>query len=166
MQRIRRQVDAEIIGHAFDLLPAPLAYRLERTHFFTGTDPIFAGLHNTEQANSGRSYRQTAHVMWPFHFDRPAADRHTTVVIPRWEGSRWWWPATVVHELGHALDWQLGFTHHAKPVNEYAHTNRYEAFAVAFAAWVMPFGYGHGEAKDRLYDTDRATVALFDRLAV
>lgn len=165
MQRIRHQADAEIIAHATSLLHPQLAHRLEHTHFFTGTDPIFAGLHTDTKIVDGRSYREIAQTLWPFHLHRPAADRWTTVVIPQWQGSRWWWPATVVHELGHVLDWQLGFTHHAEPVTDYATRNRYEAFAVAFAAWVLPFGYGHGDAKDRLYEADRRTVALFEELA-
>ena len=166
MQRIRRHRDAELIGHAYSLLPPRLAQRLEHTHFLTGVDPNFTGLHHDERTVDGRYYRDTAHVVYPFHqWHRPAAERVTTVVIPHWTRRlQWWMPASVVHELGHVLDWQLGFTHHAQPVSEYAHTDRMEAFAEAFAAWALPFGYDYGEQKDRLYDTDRATIALLEGL--
>jgi hypothetical protein len=166
MQRICHQVDAEVIAAAFAFLPTPLAGRLEGVHFLTGVDPLFAGLHVEEIAEDGRSYRDTAHVVYPFHLRRPAADRVTTVVIPTWDGPTWWWPAKVIHELGHVLDWQLGFIHHAALVTSYAKRNRREAFAEAFAAWALPFGHGYGDAKDQLYDTDRGMVALFDTLAV
>ncbi len=166
MRRITQRFDTEPLAAAFEFLPRGLADRLEGVHFFAGTDPLFAGLHMTASTDDGRSYRDTAHVLYPARLKRPAADRFTTVAIPAWTGPAWWWPAMVVHELGHVLDWQLSFTHHAEPVTSYARTNRQEAFAEAFAAWVLPFGHGYGDAKDRLYDTDRRTVALFDGLAV
>jgi hypothetical protein len=165
MHRIHSQYDAEVIAHAFQLLPPAIASRLESVHFLTGTDPLFAGLSSWEDTADGRSYRQVAHVMYPFHIGRPAAERQTTVVIPEWSWSWWQRPVAVIHEFGHVLHWQLGFDHDAVPVTRYAQANRREAFAEAFAAWTLPFGYSYGAAKDRLYDTDRATVALFDRLA-
>lgn len=64
----------------------------------------------------------------------------------------------VVHELGHMLDWQLGRTHMAVPVTEYAATDRSEAFAEALVAKV--FVYGDQDA----WWSDGATRALWQQL--
>jgi hypothetical protein len=60
-----------------------------------------------------------------------------------------------VHELGHVLDESLGFTVAAEPVTWYTRDNRAEAFAKAFASWLIP-GYA-----DR---PDPAVGDLFDVL--
>jgi hypothetical protein len=171
VQRVRLQWHAEAIGAAFDLLPGRLVERLDGTHFLTGTDPVFAGLHGFEESNDGRSYRSTAHVTHLFHQRHlPAAHRAVTVVLPSPDAFE---RRVIVHELGHVLHWQFGhgldwrqrFAHEAVPVTDYARTDRYEAFAEAFAAWALPYGHGMGAAKDRLYEQDPATVALFAELA-
>jgi hypothetical protein len=162
MQRIGHGYRA-LIEAAYEMVPAGM-HRLIRPHFLCGVDPVFVGLHCYEDASFGRSYRSTAHVAYEFHQPGMArAHRRTTVVLP--ERPEALWVRTVVHELGHVLDASLGFVHMAVPVGAYAGTNRYEAFAEAFAAWALPAGHGYGLLKDRLYGTDRATVALFDDLA-
>lgn len=158
MDRIMLGGYAELIDAAYARIPVGL-HVLLRPHFLTGTDPAFAGLHGYRDTNDGRSYGDTAHVAYKFHQPFPRARRQTTVVLPRLVSVR-----TVVHELGHVLDERLDFDHEAMPVTEYAETNRHEAFAESFAAWAL--GYCYGLAKERLYERDRATVALFETLAL
>ena len=69
----------------------------------------------------------------------------------------------IIHELGHVLDEVLGLDHTAQPVTEYATTNRGEAFAEAFTAWIKPNEYAEAWLQDALYE-DRATVHLFEEL--
>ena len=155
MHRIRDARWREPIGHALDLIGPALVDRIGPVRWFTG-DPVFAGLHRYGDTDDGRSYRATAHCCYPVHFaHRPAVDRVTTIVLPYPPS-----PATVVHELGHALDWRLGFGHTAAPVTWYARVNRWEAFAEAFTAAVVA-GYGDQAAAA----SDRATRALWAALA-
>lgn len=163
MDRVKPDGYSALIEAAYQHIP-PGLHRLIRPHFLCATDPLLAGLHLFEDAIYGQSYRDVAHCVYEFHqFSLSRARRHVTVVLPyrRYVFK----PSVVVHELGHVLHDALDFDHDALPVTMYANTTRFEAFAEAFAAWVMPFGHGYGAAKDRLYDHDRATVALFEELA-
>lgn len=140
-----------VIGAAEDLLP-PSILRFAQPDYLCGVDPLFAGLHRFEVASYGRTYRDTAHVVYPLHQEHMVrANRATTVVLPTV-------PAVgdLVHELGHVVHERLAFEHEAAPLTWYARTNHYEAFAEAFASWLMP---GYGPRPD-----DR-TVALFESLA-
>ena len=121
---------AESIQAAIAIIPSTIWQRISYVHFFTGTDPIWAGLHSIEMISDGRSYRNTAHVVYPFHQKHlPASMRATTVVLPIPEH-----PIVVVHELGHVLDEALRFQYLAEPVTDYACTNRLEAFAEAMGS--------------------------------
>ena len=144
----------EPIGEAFAIIGPRMTDRIGPVRFICA-DPVFIGLHHFTDTGDGRSYRNTAHCCYGSHIARPADDRLTTVVLPE--------PPTldtVVHELGHALDAALGFTHDAVPVTHYAQTDRQEAFAEAFVAWHW---WGYEELAD--VRTDGATVALFRELA-
>jgi hypothetical protein len=160
MTRIRTQRDAEPIAHALTILPSGIRARLAHVQFVAGVDPIFTGLHNYATTTDGRSYGDTAHVAYPFHLTHlPRAQRITTVVLPAPEE-----PWIVVHELGHALDDSIGFDRHeVQPVTDYAKTDRWEAFAEAFTAWLCPDIYA--TAQDLLAQ-DKATLSLFEELAV
>lgn len=91
-------------------------------------DPVFAGLHDYETTFDGRSYHDTMHVCYPFNISGPASRRRTTIVIPH--GATLY---GMVHEFGHILDGLHDFGFTAKPVSEYAKSDRHEAFAEAFA---------------------------------
>lgn len=160
MDRIRPGGYSAVIEAAYGLIPAGI-HPLVRSHFLTGTDPVFAGLHRYDVTDDGRAYADTAHAVYEFHQEHlPRERRHVTVVLP-------WLPplAVVVHELGHVLHLRLCFEPTPEPVTDYGRVNKREAFAEAFAAWVLPFGHGYGAAKDALYERDRKTVALFEELA-
>lgn len=159
MNRLAPGGYSALIEAAYGLIPTQL-HALIRPDFLTGVDPVFAGLHDYRDASYGRSYRSIAHVAYDFHQRLPAARRRTTVVMPVVETVR-----TLVHELGHVLHERLRFEPEPAPVTGYARTDWGEAFAEAFAAWVLPLGHGYGAAKDKLYEDDRATVALFEGLA-
>ena len=135
MDRITDTRWREPIGRALDLIGPTLTAHIGPVRWFT-SDPIFAGLHRYSTTDD-RSYRVTGHC-----FPVPPS------------------VATVVHELGHALDHRLGFGHDAAPVTWYARTDRREAFAEAFTAAVVA-GYGDQDAAA----ADRATRALWTALA-
>jgi len=144
------------ISYAFNLLPIAIAEKLNYIHFLTGTDPVYAGLHNYEDIEDGRSYRNTAHVSYPWNA-RNKKER-TTIVLPLLIDAD---PYVITHELGHCFDEVLGFQHRALPINEYAKTDRREAFAEAFAAQYFWLGK---EAED-IAQSDKATQYLFEQLA-
>lgn len=152
MQRIVTADYREAIAEAFAIIPERIAERLQHVQFFTGTDPVWAGLHPYRDTGDGRSYSDTAHCAYTFH----TLDHRTTIVLPTPQAAD---PFVVVHELGHALDEVLGFDHAAVPVTEYARVNRQEAFAEALRAHL--YWYGDQSALWR----DEATRSLFDRLA-
>lgn len=148
------------IERALEIVPPAIRARLAGVHFLTGTDPIAAGLHGYRETRDGRSYLDVAHVVYPFHQGHlPADRRRTTVVLPYPDPH----PASVVHELGHALHEALGFEHDADPVTEYARTNRFEAFAEAFTTWFFWHGEDVEDSARRLFE-DRPTMALFEAL--
>lgn len=152
MTRIASQAFAELIGRALAVAKR-FTDAVGPVEFLTGVDPVFAGLHSYSLISDGRSYRETAHCVYPEHINGPADRRVTTIVLPVLVH-----PGNVVHELGHALDRRLGFNHLAVPVSKYALTNRREAFAEAFEARLYYYG-DQGAA-----NADRATVSLFDSL--
>lgn len=156
MERLTNNIYSQAIEAAFGLLPIRIAERLRYVHFFTGTDPVYAGLHNYEAIGDRRSYRNTAHVCYPWN----AIKGHgcTTIVLPQLEDAH---PYVVIHELGHCLDELLDFGHTALPVSDYVKANRLEAFAEAFAAQYFWLGE---EAEDR-FQSDKETQNLFEALA-
>lgn len=160
MERIVSFRYSEAITAAFDLVPERISERLKYIHFFTGTDPVFAGLHNYDQIRDGRSYRNTAHVCYRWH----SRNKHecTTIVLPYLHHLYSSHLYTIVHELGHCLDELLNFEHFALPINDYAALNRKEAFAEAFAAQYFSFR----EDVNEKAKSDGATQSLFNRLAV
>jgi hypothetical protein len=155
VERIQGHDAGELLSMALSWLPGPLARRLGFVHFFIG-DPVFAGLHQFEVADDGGSYRTCAqYVSEGCQTHRPRSARRATIVLPRGPGRT----ATVVHELGHALDEVLGEEWSAKPVSAYGRFDRYEAFAEAFTAWVgLP---SYKTERDRLYRIDRDTALFF-----
>lgn len=171
MERIKAGGYTELITTAYTLIPQPM-HRLIRPHILCGTDPGFAGLHRYTSASYGRSYADTWHVTYPKQQILPALqDRHTTVVIPHatddapWVYRRYGHHrpiAGIIHELGHVLDETLRFEHNATPVTAYAHTNRREAFADAFTAWLIP---SYLPSYGSTTPVDPATTALFEHLA-
>jgi hypothetical protein len=160
MERLISGGYSELIEATFDLLPVRIADNFRHVHFFTGTDPIFAGLIRTDafaMKEAGYKigpevYRTGACCSYlhnQTHF--PLARRHTTIVLPQI------FPIDYpIHELGHALDGLLGWSHKANPVTEYAKTNDTEAFAEAFTSWLIP-GYAEWP--------DEKTISLFEHLA-
>ena len=170
MRRVTAQRFVEPMAQALAILPPRIRAMLDDTPILTGVNPVFAGLHRDGDTDDGRSYSDTAHVVYPFHQEhRPAASRETTVVLPSLygKGGDWRDVRTVVHELGHVLDERLGFTETVPAVNDYALTNRREAFAEAFTTWVWgPAPRWWGRAKDPfliLLEDGRAP-ALFEKL--
>ena len=129
MSRIRAQRFAPPIAAAVDLLGSLWDW-LPPVRFVAGVDPLFMGLHSYKS-----SYRTTAHTCYPRHLSVPRSRRCITVVLPEVETIE-----TVVHELGHVVDYRLGLEHIAVPVTRYAETNHEEAFAEAWTSWLIP-GY-------------------------
>lgn len=160
MKRVRQHRYVEPLAPTLELLPARIA-QLVRCDVFAGADPVAAGVHRWVDASYGRSYRSVCHVAYEYHQEHlPRDQRAVTLVLPEVPTI-----ATVMHELGHVLHAALGWEPDPLPVTWYAEGNGHEAFAEAFAAWALPFGHGYGAAKDLLYESDRATVALLDGLA-
>ena len=154
MNRFYTYRNNEAIQAAHRIIPNSI---LNRLHFdyFIGADPIYAGISDYEKTTDGRSYRDTACVMYPWHFR--LTKEKTTIVIPKERT-----PRTIIHEIGHVIDEYLGFEHIAVPVTEYAKTDRYEAFAEAFTAWLL-LGYANYPCKT-VSGIDLKTESLFESL--
>ena len=133
-------------------IPKPILPMLRHVDLLAGADPLFVGLHLFKDIKDGRSYRNTAHTVYPHHqTNLVKTNRRTTVVLPTLETAKPW---VVIHELGHVLDERLGLAEVFLPVNEYAKTNRAEAFACAFFDWCW-WGNVH----------EPKATALFEELA-
>ncbi len=162
MNRIMRQADAEALAAALDLMPMNIRQRLEGTHVLTRTDPAFVGLHFYDSIDgTDTPFSQCAHVAWqPTLAHLPRCQRDTTIVLPVDYCFGLW---TITHEFGHVLHEQIGYEHVASPISVYARTNKWEAFAEAFASWCLPDmrpTWG-----DEPLPVDPATVHLFEDLA-
>lgn len=168
---MERMVDykyAELILAGFDKLPSGIANRLKYTHFFTGTDPIYAGLiANGKISPKGDSYHNTWCVSHQHHLTRfPVANRQTTVTLSDHspEGyPRLLLPMLIVHELGHVLHEIIGFEHSAEPISKYARLNKWEAFAEAFTSWVDPL---YGQYYKLTQRVDECSAVLFRELDI
>lgn len=126
MIRLTRHVPAEALASALFRLPPAIRWLGQRVDLFTA-DPIFTGLHSWEETGDGRFYRQTTHVL----FEEHSPDQRTTLVFPAEDPSL----ATMVHELAHALDDQLGVRLKVPVTTLYAERNHFEAFAEWVCVW-------------------------------
>lgn len=149
MKRVTDYRKAEPVAAALRLLTGTLHDLASRCDVFTA-DPLLAGLHRYETASYSRSFRNTAHVAYPWNQELPSGDQVVTVVLPEVVDLH-----SAVHELGHVVDYWTGFSHKAEPVSWYAKTDRYEAFAEAFAYRALR-GPDH---------VDAATAAFFEALS-
>lgn len=135
----------ESIQYAFSLIPERL-HRFMEQAWFLGMDPVAWGVHEYENANLGRSLRNTCHVMYPAWLRDKSLGLPAVMLCgrePRREK-----PWIVVHELGHVLDWAIEFERpNMTPTSWYAGLNTYETFAEAFTVYVM--------GKDRAIDMSR-----------
>jgi hypothetical protein len=158
MERIINQQYAELIAEAISAVPDEIMDIIRPVHFFTGTDPFYAGLEvGDERTEDGRLCKETLHYLpTGCQLHLPKYLRCPTIVMPiPFEK-----PGDIVHELGHALDEKTMWYQYETdiiPVTAYAKTDWAEAFAEAFGAWLF-YDYGN----DR--DIDLETLALFERL--
>ena len=134
MIRVKSNAYSSLIEAGYARMPGGIRHLLRDVDFFTGTDPIFAGLGAVEDSDDGRSLRSTSHCAYAHNQGHlPKALRRTTVVLPEPAASLN--PYVVVHELGHVLHEIVGFEYDFKPINAYAATNWCEAFAEIFCQW-------------------------------
>lgn len=160
MERIVNQRYAELIAYAISAVPDEIMEIIKPVHFFTGTDPCFAGLEleSDFDISDGCSWKNTMHyIPIECQLHLPKSLRCPTIVMPIFDD----FPGDIVHELGHALDDKTMWYEYQTsivPVTEYAKTCFEEAFAEAFGAWLFS-DYGN----DR--EIDEETLALFERLA-
>lgn len=176
MNRVAPGIDTSTISETFALIPQAIQDLVGDVHFLVGSDPVAAGLHGYEVTDDGRSYRRTAHVTYASHQELARAERRTTIVVPAANAMS---VNTIAHEYGHVLDERLNFDVSVIACTGYAATNRMEAFAEAFCAWVLPARTearrprpeahsGHwsfGKARDYLLDRDPGFMALMESLA-
>lgn len=156
MHRLTNHQHIKVVNAALNLLPNSIRSLVEHVDILSDIDPNFVGLHQFKNASYGRQYKDTPHVSFKFH----TSDKSTTMFLP----DKIINIKTVIHELGHVLDENLNFEFTTKPVTRYGETNRWESFAESFTAWVLPDEPGYLKARDKLYETDKRTVNLFERL--
>jgi len=165
MERLVDYRYSELISAGFDLITSNIARKLQYTHFFTGTDPIYAGLIREHKIVDGRSYHDAWCVSYPEHLQQLSVkDQQTTITLASHSPKGYpllLLPMLIVHELGHVLHEMIGFEHDAEPITEYAELNRWEAFAEAFTAWLNP---GYGQYYKQLRRVDNKTISLFREL--
>lgn len=156
MNRIVTYKNNEAILKAHSIIPKSI---LDRLHFdyLIGVDPVYAGLHNHIDTGDKRSYRDTAHVAYAHNQCLANRNKRTTIVIPKLLE-----PCHVVHEIAHVLDEYLGWEWEAIPITEYAKTDRLEAFAEAFTAWLF-YNYATIPIKTQS-EIDNKTLTLFESL--
>src|SRR6266542_2644727 len=90
---------SEAVAEALARIPVPVLEKMGRWNLVAGVDPWFAGLVRSDVekvASNGRSYAEIAHVLLPWHLDRPAAERVPTIVLPNRASAQAW---ILVHEF-------------------------------------------------------------------
>lgn len=148
--RIPKGPYSESIGHAYSILPKGVSDLLSSVDFVCGVNPNYAGLHGYIDR-----YDVLPHCCYPWHRND---NGNVTVVLPRPYP-----PHVVIHELGHALHYMLGFPEPPMPVTAYGETNNQEAWAEAFTMAHTP-GYAPWDiSRNRLsrYKRDNPDLAHF-----
>lgn len=155
MERIKPGFPA-ILAEALRLVPLHIHAYLD-CDVFTATDPVFAGLHRYDTTVFGARYADVPHVVYPYHMTHMPRDRRrVTMVLPHMDLPI----RSVVHEFGHVLHYRLGFVQMPlEPVSDYATSNEYEAFAEAFAAWVLPEEFPWAATEERMRTLLESTLA-------
>jgi hypothetical protein len=130
VNRLTDHAYSEAIVKALYYMPDRIVERVQHAHYFTGVDPVWAGVLSVETTTDGRSYRDTACCAYGSY---GVPDQRTTVVLPTRAAAEPW---VVTHELGHVLHEVVGFDYVADPTTQYSRRNRWEAFADAFYLWI------------------------------
>lgn len=140
MSRVHDRLPAFAVGEAMEYIPERFL-DLVRCEILVGVDPVFAGMHEFVDVDETLAYKDCAHVIYPsLQMHRPAAFRTVKMFLPSntdYEWDDWNGVYTVIHELGHVLDFNLGFDYDVATTTEYSENNRQEAFAEAFAGWIF-----------------------------
>ncbi len=148
----------EAVAKAFEFMRG-ISPEYLRCDWLIGRDPLSTGYGNYGEATGdGRSYKRVPHVLYPVH-RTDKRDVPPMIALPHTTSSWYNSPETIVHEMGHVVDFWLGFKHMASPVTAYARTNRREAFAEAFSAWICPQHYGDTRPDER-------SIRLFTELGI
>lgn len=137
MERFRKREQMEFIRHVIDSLHPNIRKWVEHTHFITGYDYNFLGLHilHDDLIPDGRSFCGYGHLQW----SRPKSDRRTTIVLMENELELEYYEyvkVAILHELGHAMEESIGwYEGYYRPLDNYAASNPHEAFATAFQSY-------------------------------
>lgn len=164
MERYRYRSDLEHIHFVLSGLPGKVKEKLKGVDFIANYSPIFLGLHSVEISSDGRSLSSTSHHTGKhLQLHLPLSSRRSTIALLDNDSEN---KLTILHELGHAIHEYFGYDYFdILPLTEYAETNRFEAFATAFQAWLTPYMdkeiYGYC-TRDRLLETDPKTYWLFE----
>lgn len=157
-----------ILWNTLNNIPKHIMKFIAQPDFVINYDPISIGLHNHTDTSDGRSYRNTSHVCWDIHQNHLSKDKRATtiVLLDGDHDSR----NTILHEIGHLLDERLNFDRPGfYPLNDYAETNAYEAFATSFQAYLTePYltnvSDGFDAHKYNLLEIDPEGYYFFDNL--
>ncbi len=120
------------IADALEVIPVYL-HKYIQCDLFEGKSPLNI-IHGFEDPDDGRSYSDTAHVVFEGHTN----DKRRTMVLPIFV-ERW----VMVHEFGHVIHDSLFKLNNFDliPCTNYAKTNYVEIFPEAFCSWIFPW-YG------------------------
>jgi hypothetical protein len=134
-------------------LPEGMRRRLDGVEFLAEVHPQFAGL-LLEPWWDEHPYLPGVQVPAACCYPENTQDRSLTIVLRTTLVT----PDSVIHELGHALQYRAGLRwHEAEPVNDYATKSTFEAFAEALVSWTWwPY---------EMAVFDPQTTAIFDRLS-
>lgn len=122
MNRITKNI-SEIISISLDAIPNKNVRKYLNFDICT-ENPIFVGLHSYPLTDDGRLLSEIPHTFY--------GRNKSVIVIPTSIDIH-----TFVHELGHVLHRQMGWIDNFPKVSQYAHVNKYEAFAEAFTLWAL-----------------------------
>ena len=139
MNRVAPHVDLSALGWVLNQLPPGIRRLLGEVDCIAGVDAIWMGVNTFHHTEDGRFYRDTSYVIPQcLQLHLPASMRATTMVLLSGdEGSI----DVIRHELGHMLDDRMNYMRpDFEPLDSYAATNHWEAFATAFQSWATEAG--------------------------
>jgi len=161
MDRHRYRDSIEAIEAVRSTLPDGFKLLLQGVDFVGDYCSGFLGLCRHKKASYGRNYSQTSHVIYKGYKNSEPKSRKVATIVLMEDGESWEYKKLVIlHEIGHAIHERLGFVEPFVALDDYAATNKREAFATSFQSFCSE-GIDMKHYHNKLYVQEKDPLAYY-----